>query len=103
MKSGGESGHIPILTWCCTVSKSIGNQVGANTTVIHKEVMEMTLKPDSLMHCTSPLVVSYPSQKYLNLLAPTPYANVTRLSPTFRVRVWLCETRQNTPDGLILM
>ena len=53
----------------------------------------MPLKPDSLTHCYSnPLMVNYRSQKFLDLLAPTPYANVTRLSPAFCVRVWLCET-----------
>ena len=34
-------------------------------------------------------MVNYRPQKFLGLLAPTQYARVTRLSPAFRVRVWL--------------
>ena len=41
-----ESGDTRVLSWCCTVSKSVGNYVGANKCVIEKEVMEGTLKPD---------------------------------------------------------
>ena len=41
-------------------------------------------------------MVNYRPQKFLGLLAPTQYARVTRLSPAFRVRVWLRET---TPFG----
>ena len=37
--------------------------------------------------------VNYHPQKFLGLLAPTQYASVTRLSPAFRVRVGLRETR----------
>ena len=37
-------------------------------------------------------MVNYRPQKFLGLLAPTQYASVTRLSPAFRVRVWLRET-----------
>ena len=38
------------------------------------------------------LMVNYRPQKFLGLLAPTQYARVSRLSPAFRVRVWLRET-----------
>ena len=37
-------------------------------------------------------MVSYHPQKFLGLLAPTQYVRVTRLSPSFCARVWLCET-----------
>ena len=39
---------------------------------------------------TNPLMVN---QKFLDLLTPTPYANVTMHTPAFRVRVWLRETK----------
>ena len=42
-----ESGDSRILSWCCAVSKSVGNKVGANKCAFDKEVMEVTLKPDS--------------------------------------------------------
>ena len=37
-------------------------------------------------------MVNYHTQRSLGLLAPTEYARTTRLSPVFRVRVWLRET-----------
>ena len=39
-------------------------------------------------------MVNYRPQKFRGLLAPTQYTSVTRLSPAFRVRVWLRETRK---------
>ena len=55
--------------------------------------MEVTLKPDlQTRSCTNTIMVNYRSQKFLDLLGPTQYASVTRLSPAFRVRVWLRET-----------
>ena len=55
--------------------------------------MEVTLKPDLQKLCRSNLLmVNYRPQKFRGLLAPTQYASVTRLSPAFRVRVWLRET-----------
>ena len=69
--NGRESGHSRILSWCCTVSKSVGNQVCVNRCAIDKEVSQ-TLK----------WLVNYRPQKFLGLLAPTQYARVTRLSPS---------------------
>ena len=55
--------------------------------------MEVTLKPDLQKLCRSNVfMVNYRPQKFRGLLAPTQYASVTRLSPAFRVRVWLRET-----------
>ena len=55
--------------------------------------MEVTLKPDlQTRSCNNIIVGNYRSQKFLDLLGPTQYASVTRLSPAFRVRVWLRET-----------
>ena len=61
--------------------------MGANKCAIDKEVMEVTLKPDN-----------YHPQKFRGLLTPTQDVSVTRLSPAFRVRVWLRETT-NSPCG----
>ena len=36
-----------ILGKCCTTSKPVGNKVGANKCATEKEVIELTLKPDS--------------------------------------------------------
>ena len=52
--------------------------------------MEVTLKPDLQKLCSS--MVNYYPQKFRGLLAPTQYVSVTRLSPAFRVRVWLRKT-----------
>ena len=51
--------------------------------------MEVTLKPDNL------LTVNYRPQKFLGLFNSTISINasVTGLSPAFRVRVWLRETK----------
>ena len=68
--------------------------------------MEVTLKPDLQKPFRSNLLmVNYRPQKFRGLLAPTQYASVTRLSPAFRVRVWLRETTcrhflQNSTDFL---
>ena len=63
--------------------------------MIDREVMEVTLKPDLQKLCRSNLLmVNYRPQKFRGLLAPTQYVSVTRLSPAFRVRVWLRETRK---------
>ena len=40
-------------------------------------------------------MVSYHPQKFLGLLALTQYVRVTRLSPSFCARVWLCETNHS--------
>ena len=63
--------------------------------------MEVTLKPDlQTRSCNNTIIVNYRSQKFMDLLGPTQYASVTRLSPAFRVRVWLRETTLAPSLGL---
>ena len=53
--------------------------------------MEVTLKPDlQTRSCTNPEIPGH--------ITPTQYASVTRLSPAFRVRVWLHKTKR--PHGI---
>ena len=71
--------------------------------MIDKEVMEVILKPDlQTRSCTNPIMVNYRSQKFLDLLGPTQYASVTRLSPAFRVRVWLRETSVEDDESMAM-
>ena len=47
------------------ISKSVGNQVGANKCAIDREVMEVTLKPDLQKLCRSNLLmVNYHPHKF---------------------------------------
>ena len=86
-KSGRESGDTRMLNWCCSVSKPIGRTF-VDKCAIEKEVMEVTLKPESqTVTCLWSIIA--PRNSWACYIAPAQYASVTRLSPAFCVIVWL--------------
>jgi len=82
-----ESGDTRILSWFCTVRKSVGNELKqvCNWKEVHRS--------DIATRILKGLMVNYRSKKFLGLLAPPQFARVTGLSSPSHVRVWLHETR----------
>ena len=79
------------------------NVHGTPLIVMSKSTLAESLaEPDSRSQTLTRnlLMVNYRPQKFRGLLAPTQYASITRLSPAFRVRVWLRETTLEVAEPL---